>query len=166
VPCLRIRVISCCESSTFDPDGFGEPEVARELLRYRAGVSSPSPCCAMNMRNAREYQEMMQTSFHIRNLRWNSRLGRQVVSLATFAMLTAGLCCAASVLSEHAPGGLRAPASEAPRIAHSDERARGQRSSLRREWREERSAAMIERMDKCHAVSPESSPPSCLHQSL
>jgi len=105
----------------------------------------------------------MQTSLDIRNPWRDGQIGRHVASLASFAMLTGALCCAAVVLGE------RAQAPELltePYIAHSGEPGTERAPRLRRDWREERSAAMIERTDKCNAVSPESSPPSCLHQSL
>ena len=105
----------------------------------------------------------MQTSLDIRNPWRAGHIGRHVASLASFAMLTGALCCAAGVLGERAqaPELLREP-----HIAHSREPGTERGLRLRRDWREERSAAMIERTDKCNAVSPESSPPSCLHQSL
>jgi hypothetical protein len=84
---------------------------------------------------------------HIRNHWRDGPLSRHVVSLASFAMLTAALCCAASVLGERAPESTRALACEAPRILHSN-------------------AAMIERMDKCESVSLGSSPTTCFSESL
>jgi hypothetical protein len=103
---------------------------------------------------------------HIRNHWRDGPLSRHVVSLASFAMLTAALCCAASVLGERAPESTRALACEAPRILHSNVNAAEQRPALSRDWREERSAAMIERMDKCESVSLGSSPTTCFSESL
>jgi hypothetical protein len=63
---------------------------------------------------------------------------------------------------------LASAAATQPWMADSRESASEQGLGLpvRREWREERSAAMIERIDKCETGSLGSSPPVCLSASL
>jgi hypothetical protein len=114
---------------------------------------------------------MMKTSLHIQNRARDGRPERLVMSLLGFGMLMAALCCTASVLGNGGSDGRSAQAlggATEPCMADSRESAAEQRLGLRlrRDWREERSAAMIERMDKCEAGSLGSSPSACLSENL
>jgi hypothetical protein len=114
---------------------------------------------------------MMKTSLHIQDRARDGRPERLVTSLLGFGMLTAALCCTASVLTNGGWAGswTQAPSGATqPCAADSRESVAEQRLSLRlrRDWREERSAAMIERMDKCEAGSLGSSPSACLSEIL
>jgi len=110
---------------------------------------------------------MMKTSLYIQNRARDGRPDRLVMSLLGFGMLTAALCCTASVLGNGGSGGssaLGASGATQPCMADSRESAAEQR--VGRDWREVRSAAMIERMEKCEGRSLRSSPSVCLSESL
>jgi len=113
----------------------------------------------------------MQTSLHVQSPSGDACPDRHVLSLLGFGMMMAALCCATSVLGNSGSGG--APASTVsaatrPHVADSCDASADLLPGpfMRRGWREERSAAMMERIAKCEAVSAESSPPSCFSERL
>jgi hypothetical protein len=107
----------------------------------------------------------VQISFDIRPCQRDGRPDRLVMSLLGFGMLMAALCCTAGVVGSGASGSIQSPAPSTttqPGFADSCEIDLPPRGN----WREQRSAAMIERLEKCDAGPPGTSPPTCFSERL